>query len=429
VNSFTIKNGVRILRRHLFQTVVMTLLAFFCLYILGAAIGAKETSHKAEKKFTETYGEMTLYDTSEFLADSVYYGYRNENGRENFDKLHSFLEKLENNDEFDFVSLSNQFVEITSQPVDEQFLYGYEDGNAAEPQPGPEGETMYETKSLQVSSKFFDVFSVSISDGRGFEESDYMLNDEREVPVLLGSAYKDTFSIGDTFEGYYLCEKLTYHVIGFVGDDSFFLDKSNNKMTSCERYIILPALYSDKADELARNLLLDHVFGFVNSSKGYEVTKQMYDDIRTEAGIGNWNIILYYKGALTSESMLETYSAMTKEVSKQFGLIVVIMLCFSSMVNIISLCSMLRENFRTFGVEMLCGASLKNIIAESSASVMTIMLTSDITASFLLFAMGYSLRSVLLVQLAVAGIIVFSCVICGIYIKHMNLNTYIGGKE
>lgn len=429
MSFFIIKNGIKILRKHVLQTIIMTLLAFFCLYILGAAIGAKETSHKAEKKFTETYGEMTMYNTTEFLSDTVYYNFRNESGRENYDKLHSFLESLKKNDEFDFVSLSSQFVEITSQPMDEQFLYGYEDGNTAAPQPGPNGETMYETKSLQVSSKFFDTFAVSVAEGRGFEDSDYILNEDGEIPVLLGSAYKDTFSIGDTFDGYYLFEMFKYRVIGFIGDDSFFYNKANNKMTSCERYIILPALYSDKADEFARDLLLDHVYGFVNSSIGYEVTKQKFEDLLSEAGLGNWNIFLYYKGAATSESVLDKYSAMTGEVSKQFGLIVVIMLCFASMVNIISLCSMLRENFQTFGVEMLCGASLKSIISESSSAVTMIMLLSDIFASLLLLAMDYSVRSILLVQLAVAGIMIFSCVICGIYIKHMNLNTYIGGKE
>ncbi|MBO4866772.1 MAG: hypothetical protein J5582_09455 [Ruminococcus sp.] len=429
MSLFIIKNGIKILRKHLFQTVIMTLLAFFCLYILGAAIGAKETSHKAEKKYTETYGEMTLYYTSEGLSELTYQNFCNGAGREDFDKLHSFLEKLKNTDRFDFVSMSSQNLEVTSQPFDEQFLYGYEEGKSVEPQMGPDDKMMYETKSIQVSQKFFDTFSVSVSEGSGFDKGDYILNDDGEIPVLLGSAYKGSFSIGDTFEGYYMCEPFRYRVKGFVGNDAFFFNRANNKMISCERYIILPALYSDKADNFARIMLLDQVFGFVNSSLGYEVTKQIFDDFRTESGIGNWNIFLNYKGAMTSESVLDKYSAMTSEVSKQFGLIVVIMLCFASIVNIISLCSMLRENFQTFGVEMLCGASLKSIISESSTAVIMIMLLSDISASLLLLAMNYSVKAILLVQLAVTGIILFSYIICGIYIKHMNLNTYIGGKE
>ena len=155
MNTFIIKNGLKLLKKHLFQTVIMIILAFLCLYILGVAMGSSKASHTAENKFKETYGNKTLYYTSEMLSDSIYYNYCEESGRVNFDKLHNFLEKLYQADDFSFVTLSRQAVQITSQSVQEQFLYGYEYGHASDSIVEYNGETLYSAKSIQVSSKFY----------------------------------------------------------------------------------------------------------------------------------------------------------------------------------------------------------------------------------------------------------------------------------
>lgn len=429
MNTFIIKNGLKLLKKHLFQTVIMIILAFLCLYILGVAMGSSKASHTAENKFKETYGNKTLYYTSEMLSDSIYYNYCEESGRVNFDKLHNFLEKLYQADDFSFVTLSRQAVQITSQSVQEQFLYGYEYGHASDSIVEYNGETLYSAKSIQVSSKFFETFSVSVSEGRNFEANDYILGDEDKLPALLGASYKESFKINDTFDAYYMGKKFKFFVIGFLSDDAFFFERAKGDMESCERYIILPSIYSDSADDFARITLLSHVNGFISSSLGYEKTSKMYEDYLESEGIGNWEISLMYKGAFNRENVLDKYSAMTNEVSKQFELIVIIVICFSVIVNVVVLCSMLRENFQTFCIELLCGASLKNIILESSVSVMMIMLISDLLASSFLIVYGHSVSSIILVQLAVLGIILFSCVICGIYVRQMKLNTYIGGKE
>lgn len=424
-----INNGLNILKKHRFQTVVMILLVCLCLYILGVAFVAKNTSDDAKKKYMETYGNMTLYRTGEYLSDASYYNYYDENGRVNFDKLHLFLEDLGKEKDFSFYSLSSQVLEVTSQKMPEQFLYGYEDGYSDEAVNDYLGETMYATKSIQVSSSFFDENNIKISEGVIFSSDDYCLNDENRIPVLLGSTYKGVLKINDSFKAYYMGEKFDFYVIGFVADGAFFYDSSDNKMKSCERYIIVPALYSDRCDRFARIVLLNQVNGYINSSLGYEETGEAFKKIIKDHGLENWNIYFVYNGALGRENIFEKYSAMTSEVSKQFRIIVIIILIFAAAANIIALCSMLRENFQTFGVEMICGASRKSINKESFIALGLIMAIGDVLASMGLLIFGYTLKSVLVVQYAMISILIITSVACAVYIKEMKLDTYIGGKE
>ncbi len=120
----------------------------------------------------------------------------------------------------------------------------------------------------------------------------------------------------------------------------------------------------------------------------------------------------------------------TSEVSKQFRIIVIIILIFAAAANIIALCSMLMENFQTFGVEMICGVSRKSINnKESFIALGLIMAIGDVFASMGLLIFGYTLKSVLVVQYAMISILIITSVACAVYIKEMQLDTYIGGKE
>ena len=57
---------------------------------------------------------------------------------------------------------------------------------------------------------------------------------------MIGNAYRSIFDLGDTFEGYYICERRTFEVIGFAKQGSVFFSKGNDSMTDYEQYIIMP---------------------------------------------------------------------------------------------------------------------------------------------------------------------------------------------
>ncbi len=422
-------NGFKILKKYITQTIIMIIMATICFYLVGAIISTNNKNQSSVKKFKDTYGNKTLYYTSEFLSEVTYYSYREDKNRISYDRLHSFLNSLYNSDEFTFTSFSRQVLQITSVKVPEQFLYGYEEGYGNESVITMDDETSYAAKSIQVSSSYFEEFEIKIQNGEGFSEEDYIFREDKPIPVLLGNAYVNTLKIGDEFEGYYLCNKCKFKVVGFVAENSFFYDRSSNNMISCERYMIIPSVISGNNDDFAKISLLDHVNGFINSSIGYEATLELFNQYLDESGIGDWEIKMIYSEAAKKSNILETYSSMTDEVSKQFKIIVIVILIFSSVINIAIICSMLRENFQTFGVELLCGASFKNLISESAVVIAVLMLVSDFFASALLCIFSYPLTSVFIVQITVLTIMILSCVVCSFYINNMKLNNYLGGKE
>ena len=77
-----VKNGMRMLKKHPIQSLIMLVLTFVCLYMVGVAIDASNKSKAAEIKYEETYGHKTLYYTSEALSDQIFYSYCEEKGRE-----------------------------------------------------------------------------------------------------------------------------------------------------------------------------------------------------------------------------------------------------------------------------------------------------------------------------------------------------------
>ena len=58
--------------------------------------------------------------------------------------------------------------------------------------------------------------------------------------VILGAAYKDTFSVGDTFEGYYISERFTFEITGFAESGNVFYSSAEGRLVPYDRYIIMP---------------------------------------------------------------------------------------------------------------------------------------------------------------------------------------------
>lgn len=64
--------------------------------------------------------------------------------------------------------------------------------------------------------EFRDFLSSSqIAEGRGFESADYVIQNNT-IPVILGNNYRTVYNLNDEFQAYYMGEKSTFKVIGFL---------------------------------------------------------------------------------------------------------------------------------------------------------------------------------------------------------------------
>ncbi|MBQ4627731.1 MAG: hypothetical protein IJB44_01500, partial [Clostridia bacterium] len=96
--------------------------------------------------------------------------------------------------------------------------------------------------TYSIDQNFIDIFDLTLDSGRLFTEEEFHELDPTCVPVLMGSDYKDYFSIGDTFEGTLFLKgtPMTFKVIGFITNGQLFMRPGDSTPYSFNNHIILP---------------------------------------------------------------------------------------------------------------------------------------------------------------------------------------------
>jgi predicted nucleotidyltransferase len=388
----------------------------------------QQVTEEAATDYEKTYGDIAFLYTGESLQDNLYYRYLDEDNDRDFQKLLTFKNRLNNSDMFTYMEIMAQPVEVVSRVIPDIFLRGYESGFSDYSISTYDDEDLYVVKSLQVSAPFFKELSIEVLDGNDFTEEDYLFWKGKEVPVLLGNAWQGHIDIGDKFEAYYFFEKTTFVVKGFIKEQSFYYSRSEGDFVSCERYMILPSFLVDEATKISKLLLLQQMTGMISTTLSYEQTLEIYNGYLEESGISDWIIYIVHPN-VEALSMLDTYSAMTKEVARLFRIMAVAVLLFGSMAMIAAFCGMLKENHFTFGVYLLCGASFRSIALEAIGLVGGILLFGDLLALLALLTQNLSSVSLLTVQAVAMVIMVVSCSACVLYLKRMDISDIIGGRE
>ena len=418
----------QLVKKHKLLIVCMILLIACCTYLLGVLISQGKDTKENIEDYQDTYGKKTYYYTTENIPDKIYYEYLAEENRTYIQHVRNFLKKLQNEQDFSYVMIYNQFLEL-EQKVSDIFLDGYEFGDTESSIYQWEGETRYYTKCLQVSDSFFKEYNVEISEGAGFSQEDYILKEERVIPVLLGESYKDFYHVGDTFSGEYLFESFTWKVIGFVDEKTFFYNRATGSFESCERYIIMPAIMTEKTDEFSKLCCICQLSGEIVSDKGYPNVKKRYLELLGEENLQNWNIFLQDPKANDINDLISTYSAMTKEVERQFKSILIITIIFTAVSIASVLCGFIREKNREYGIKMLCGASTWRILSDIILLDFGIVFIGGSIAVLGMLVNETSPEGMLGAIFAgiVIGILVMIVSYC--YFGSMDIHEIIGGRE
>lgn len=427
-------NTGRIIRKHIFLTMLMILLISMSFILICISFNQNSKIKENAEQFNKTYGNKTYYFMGDAIGDTDYLKYIDDDNVEDYKSLYSFLQRLYKEESFDVISLNSQQIEYINTKIPDIFLYGYEEGYADEQGCEIDGRVYYAAKSIQVSDKFFSEFDINVSEGRGFSEEDYTSSGDT-VPVLLGSAYKDVFSLGDKFTAAYLLNESTFEVIGFVDENSFFYNGTDTTLTSCERYVILPTIYpeTENPTEIDKITLLANSTGILISSEGNTEVAERFENIMNECGLSEHFLYItstYDREVSSMNYFAKTYSSMTAEVSAHFKTILILIVIFTVFSLAVSICGFIREQHYNYGVNMLCGSSYFDISINIVMLTGFIILAGTILAIFIISLTSYySLAGLLTVWLISLGIWIFVTAVTLIYLRGMNLKDIIGGKE
>ena len=233
---------------------------------------------------------------AEILDDSLYDEYRQDNGQR-FQALLVFSEKMRSSKELTFIPYATNPLELLNRTIPDQCMVNYGTEFAGESAYEIEGEPAVATEAVQVTEGFFDLFPVQITEGRRFTDEDYEFLGKGTIPVILGAAYKGSFSLGDRFEGYYICDRFTFEIIGFAESGSAFYSSGDRRPVSYDRYIVMPFASISEDSEIGRIILLQQFCGLITDENGKDDALKQVNEYLADSGLGDWSGQFYITDA------------------------------------------------------------------------------------------------------------------------------------
>lgn len=425
--EYILSDSLRTLKRHLGITCILVLQCCLCLFFVGSVLNQTLDTKKSLEQYEENIGEKNYYQLHEVLDDTLYYKYMSDKNTY-YNEISQFYYKLQNQSNLTYVVTFKQPIDVLGMEIPRECLYGYEDGDLEDSIYNKKGVLKYVAKCYQVSENFFDEFSLKFQEGKKFTKNDYDFADNKNVAVILGNTYKDSFRVGDSFKVQYLTETITLEVKGFLEKDAYYYD--GYEYQNCNRYMIIPALNPSQTNitTFEKQKLLQEMMGIVITTENFKTTSNEINHLLEEAnaprGINGIELID------SNSKTLFTFSAMTGMVLKQYVILVIVLTVFVIGTLSVTINGFIRENHYEYGVFLLNGAKMKNLLIGISGVVSIVVFSGDILAIFFLMIFGKLTSMVLLlIQGIVIFIIILACILPMHHVKKIDVSEIIGGKE
>lgn len=256
--------------------------------IIGLLCGCERLGmNKTGKNIMNSNEYGNIYEITEVLDEEQVDEYTKDTGSL-FYRLIDCKRQLVNSSEFSFYAFANNFIEIINNEIPEICIVNHGTEFEADSNYEIDGESITAAEAIQISENFFTLFPLKITAGRTFESADFDCQNAETIPVILGKAYQELFSLGDTFEGYYICERRSFTVIGFTDTESDFYLRSNNRMVSYENYVIMPFENIKEDSYSARAILLQQICGFIAPHGSRDSALHTIREYLTDAGLEDW---------------------------------------------------------------------------------------------------------------------------------------------
>lgn len=421
----TVSASLRILKRHRLLSWLLVIECVFC-FILTGLVGKQFFETKQEvDKFQNNIGEKAYYHLTEFLDDTTYYKYMSDASYK-YKEIRQFVDAMGKSNDFKYVVEMNQPISIINADIPEVCLYNYENGMSDnEITIMPDGTKISGAKSLQVSYNFLEEFNLKIAEGHSWTPKDFNYDSTKNVPVILGHAYVDTFHIGDTIKGDYLDEKMTFKVIGFIEENAKFVTKDSIENT--DRYFLLPSFHAaETPTSFHKWVLLQQLYGIVITDKSFDQINEEINALIAKYGVPSGENGVFLRNPNPDTDMIAFYSAMTEEVQNQFFWLFIILILFVIFTLSITINGFIRDNHYEYGVQLLNGARWSHIQLSVLCLLVAIVGGSCLLAAIVLLLLGKLHVSIIAVAIF---IIVISALFPIYHIRRMDISNIIGGKE
>lgn len=188
---------------------------------------------------------------------------------------------------------------------DTDFVDGYEESRIMGTTPVNalakdwEGNEYYSTplKTVMLGENIYSNFDNSIDLGRNLLENDFTLSSPDEpISIVLGSAYKDIYEIGDIISLELISKVMNFEVVGFYKPDvSFSMDVGALHQVNLDHTIVMPYFIPDY-EPVGESEFFQHAFLIGELTSGH---------IRIEEAVENINDDTFEEVVETMEEIAE----------------------------------------------------------------------------------------------------------------------------
>ena len=337
----------------------------------------------------EDYGNKTYYKIilsgDEEAFESFFSG-------ENVTNIKNLFEELQTGENYKFRYSTENIVEFYNDDVDygmsdfpaykNECVYGYEEGDPIV------REDYLALKAYYIDHEIQYEETLELEKGRWPTEEEYIVSDKSNIvlPVVLGSEYSDLYEIGDCIENGHIAteEVVTFKVVGFLKEGSWFYDNNNEKVTM-DRYILVPSV--EISDQYVNN---------PDTGEEYDTFYQLaYASLKimnariicdvSEAEIVYEKITELFKDNGLYELRLidETKSAQaeiteTKSLAVTCGEISIVILVFTILTYLIQQDYRVKKDQKKFSILSIQGISSRQIFWFGALETMVELMLADV---------------------------------------------------
>lgn len=300
-------------------------------------------------------------------------------------------------------------------------------------------------KSLSIDSNFLKCFSLETSSGRTLKTEDFKIDGiERAIPILLGQNYKHNFKLGQIIKKYdnenNIVKKLK--VVGFLKENQCFLKNSMHPdVVNLGNYIIFPIskvkkqtiLKDQKQNDIQYKLnlyndIMQSMIVINNKKDSQKIVKSIENKSK--------DIKFYDIKGESYKKYIERFNDMYKTQNTITNTIFIIVFAICGIGIISNMLYSITKRYKEFGVHILCGASIYDILFRLIYEIMFMMSISTILCYYgikllkdINFIVVFQLSSFLKL---VAIIVILTIVIASIpvgYILTIQTNNLLRRKE
>ncbi|MDE7326676.1 MAG: ABC transporter permease [Lachnospiraceae bacterium] len=326
---------------------MICLLLFLCVLCFGGSkilFSYLMTMEQESDQFEKTYTEQNIYQVA-CLFDG---GYEDYEKPENYGKLAQWNEALHESNVVTFVEVSKQYLNKH------------------------EGNERHD--GLYVGKNYFEVFSTDISSGRYFTEDEYVYEEGKCMPIIMGAAYREDYELGDCFLADTVFFQTEVCVVGFVEQGEIV--GYNEVMVKADDYIFFPMINlpeMERIEETSSTLMYMKNCGIAKTGMSRTETQDYFYHISDRIGMPGVFVI---PGA--ANQRIPGMVISMQEIMQTSRTMLMVLCVITVLLLMFYISRKMKRNWNYYSILFLLGFSRKEVFAVMLGDTVLLLMVANL---------------------------------------------------